>query len=128
LALICSLALGYGRGKPNPGGRREKAKGLAGHPFGRLKNLATVALWVVSEQEVTDMPKGDVETYHEDGKWHVKVEGESQPESTHETRKEARRAGRALAQERKVEHIIRKKDGTIGQRNSYGHDPRNIPG
>lgn len=28
----------------------------------------------------------------------------------------------------KVEHIIQNKDGQIGQRNSYGRDPRNVPG
>jgi hypothetical protein len=74
------------------------------------------------------MPKGDVETYHDGDKWHVKVEGDKQPQSTHDTRQEARRAGRQLAKKRKVEHIIRKKDGTIGQRNSYGNDPRNVTG
>jgi hypothetical protein len=74
------------------------------------------------------MPKGDVETYHQGDKWHVKVEGNSQPQSTHDTKREASRAGRQLAKKRKVEHIIRKKDGTIGERESYGHDPRNVPG
>jgi hypothetical protein len=33
-----------------------------------------------------------------------------------------------VAQARTVEHIIRNMDGTIGERNSSGHDPRNIPG
>jgi hypothetical protein len=33
-----------------------------------------------------------------------------------------------MAQERKVEHIIKKRDGTIGERNTYDHDPRNVPG
>jgi IS30 family transposase len=28
----------------------------------------------------------------------------------------------------KVEHIIRNLNGRIGERNTYGHDPRNIPG
>jgi hypothetical protein len=28
----------------------------------------------------------------------------------------------------KVEHIIQNKDGQIGQRTSYGDDPRNVPG
>jgi hypothetical protein len=37
-------------------------------------------------------------------------------------------AGSDLARAAKVEHIIRNLDGTIGERNSYGHDPRNIPG
>jgi hypothetical protein len=33
-----------------------------------------------------------------------------------------------MARDRKVEHLIHRVDGTIGERNSYGHDPRNIPG
>jgi hypothetical protein len=28
----------------------------------------------------------------------------------------------------KVEHIIQNEHGQIGQRNSYGHNPRNLPG
>ena len=46
----------------------------------------------------------------------------------HDTKAEAVRVGRDEARERKVEHIIRNLDGTIGERNTYGHAPRNIPG
>ena len=74
------------------------------------------------------MPKGDVETYHQLGKWHVKVEGEDQPQSTHDTKRAAMGAGRELAKSRRVEHLVRRMDGTIGVRESYGRDPRNIPG
>jgi hypothetical protein len=73
--------------------------------------------------------KGDIETYHENGKWRNKVEGNSAPEEgTFDTKEPAVEAGRTLARERKVEHFIRNLDGKIGERNSYGHDPRNIPG
>jgi hypothetical protein len=69
---------------------------------------------------------GDVETYHEDGEWKNKIEGETKPATSgHATKAEARE----LAIDRKVEHIIRNMDGTIGERNTYtGHDPRNTPG
>jgi hypothetical protein len=33
-----------------------------------------------------------------------------------------------MAQDRAVEHTIRKIDGTIGEKNSYGNDPRNVKG
>jgi hypothetical protein len=33
-----------------------------------------------------------------------------------------------MARARKVEHIIKNKDGSIGARNSYGNDPRSIRG
>jgi len=36
---------------------------------------------------------------------------------------EAQAAGRAAAMKDGVEHLIHKKDGTIGNRNSYGNDP-----
>ncbi len=33
-----------------------------------------------------------------------------------------------MARERKVEHFIRNQNGQVGERNTYGHDPRNVPG
>ena len=36
--------------------------------------------------------------------------------------------GRDLAKEAATEHNIHKLDGTIGTKNSYGNDPRNIKG
>jgi hypothetical protein len=76
------------------------------------------------------MPEGDIETYHQGGKWHNRIEGGVDPaaSTTHDTKKDAVRVGREMARDAKVEHIIKKKDGTIGERNTYGHDPRNIPG
>jgi len=35
--------------------------------------------------------------------------------------------GRERAMKDKVEHVVRNKDGEIGQRNTYGHDPRRVP-
>jgi hypothetical protein len=73
------------------------------------------------------MPRGDIETYYEDGRWKNKVEGSSRAANTHDTKSAAVAKGREMAKSRKVEHIIEKQDGTIGERNTYGHDPRNIP-
>jgi hypothetical protein len=74
------------------------------------------------------MPEGDVETYHSEGKWRNRIEGLQDLPGEHETRDAAVEVGRAEAAERKVEHIVRKLDGTVGERSSHGHDPRNIPG
>jgi hypothetical protein len=74
------------------------------------------------------MPAGDVETYHADGKWKNRIEALDDLPGEHDTKAEAVRVGRDEARERKVEHLIRNLDGTIGERNTYGHDPRNIPG
>ena len=74
------------------------------------------------------MPEGDIETYHADGKWRNRVEAHEDLPGEHERKEDAVRAGREEAKSNRVEHIIRNLDGTIGERNSYGHDPRNIPG
>ena len=74
------------------------------------------------------MPAGDVETYRADGKWRNRIEALDDVPGEHDTKAEAVRVGREESRERKVEHIIRNLDGTIGERNTYGHDPRNIPG
>jgi hypothetical protein len=73
------------------------------------------------------MPKGD-ETFHENGEWHNGIEGAGRVISTHSDKEIAVRAGREAAQERKVEHIIKNMDGTIGERNCYGNNPRDVPG
>lgn len=74
------------------------------------------------------MPVGDVETYHEGGQWKNRIEGEVGDVGTYDDRNSAIHEGRNLARVRKVEHIIRHVDGTIGERNSYGDDPRDIKG
>lgn len=75
------------------------------------------------------MPNGDVETFHEDGNWHNRVTGESSNTGgSFRTKSSAVEAGRELARERKVEHIIKNENGQIAERNSYGHDPRDVKG
>ena len=74
------------------------------------------------------MPAGDVETYHSDGTWRNRIEKLEDLPGEHERKEDAVREGRDEARERKVEHIIRNLDGTIRERNTYGHDPRDIPG
>ena len=74
------------------------------------------------------MPEGDVQTYHSDGKWRNRIEGHEDLPGGHRSRESAIKAGRAEARERNVEHIVRRLDGTIGERSSHGHDPRDIPG
>ncbi|MCW2835291.1 MAG: hypothetical protein JWN68_3244 [Nocardioides sp.] len=74
------------------------------------------------------MPAGDIETYHADRKWRNRVEAIEDLQGEYDRKDEAVRIGRDEARETKVEHIIRNLDGTIRERNTYGHDPRNIPG
>ncbi|MFV8295995.1 DUF2188 domain-containing protein [Mycolicibacterium fortuitum] len=65
------------------------------------------------------MAKGDIETYHEDGVWKNRTQGGQRASNTAETKAEARAAGRQMAIDRGVEHVIKKMDGTIGDRNTY---------
>lgn len=76
------------------------------------------------------MAKGDIETYYEDGKWKNRPQGNDRATSTHDTKAEAQPAGRDMARARGVEHVVKKKDGTIGERNTYprSRDPRSSKG
>jgi len=72
--------------------------------------------------------RGDIETYHQDGQWQSKVEATDDVFGVAHTKREAVALGRERAKAEHVEHIIRNEDGTIHERSTYGHDPRNIPG
>lgn len=76
------------------------------------------------------MAKGDIETYYEDGTWKNKVEGGTRASNTGETKAEVQATGRQMAIDRGVEHVIKKMDGTIGERNTYprSRDPRESKG
>lgn len=69
------------------------------------------------------MAKGDVSTYSEDNVWKSKVEGSTRAAHAGGTKAEQTAVGRQMAKDRGVEHAIRKLDGTIGEKNSYGNDP-----
>jgi hypothetical protein len=68
------------------------------------------------------MPGRDIETFHvhDDGCWMNRLEGGEIFPEVYEMRSDAVIAGRELAKERKVEHIIRNEVGSITQRNRYG--------
>jgi len=72
--------------------------------------------------------QGDIETYYEEGTWKNKREGTDRAFTTGGTKAEATAQGREAAMKDKVEHIIKNQDGTIAEKNSYGNDPRNVPG
>ena len=74
------------------------------------------------------MAKGDIHTVHRDGRWLNEVEGGKRASNSAATKAEAVSVGRDMARDRNVEHHIHKLDGTIGERNSYGNDPRRSPG
>nr|WP_081745001.1 DUF2188 domain-containing protein [Arthrobacter sp. H14] len=57
-------------------------------------------------------------TYHEGDSWKNRVQGNTKAFNTAGTKSEAEAEGRRMAKQRKVEHIVKKMDGTIGERNS----------
>jgi uncharacterized protein YdaU (DUF1376 family) len=59
---------------------------------------------------------------HKDG-WANKRAGSDRASKVYGTKAEAQAAGRDTARREKVEHLVHRKDGTIGERNSYGNDP-----
>lgn len=69
------------------------------------------------------MAKGDISTYIEDGVWKSKVEGSSRAAHAGGTKAQQQAVGRDMAKARHVERTIRNVDGTISEKNSYGHDP-----
>lgn len=76
------------------------------------------------------MTKGNVHTVpHGDG-WANKVEGSTRVSNTAETKAAAQAKGREMAVTRGVEHVIHKKDGSIGEKNTYprSRDPRKSKG
>ena len=68
------------------------------------------------------MPKGVVETYYADDRWGNLIEGEGPAESFFQHKDPAVEAGRAIARQRRVDHVIQNQDGTVGERNSYASD------
>ena len=73
------------------------------------------------------MGTGDIETFFEDGVWKNRTQGSASAENRHTHKRAALAVGQEMARSRKVEHIIKNTDGTIGDRNSYGNDPQDIP-
>lgn len=71
------------------------------------------------------MAKPNVHTTHsnKDDTWRNISEGASKPSKVFETKSEAEAAGRQIAINKGVEHIIHNESGKIAKRNSYGNDP-----
>lgn len=60
--------------------------------------------------------------------WRNISEGASKPSKVFDTKAQAQAAGRQIAINNKVEHLVHKVNGQIGARNSYGNDPRKSRG
>ena len=57
------------------------------------------------------------------GRWAVQTLGSERATSLHESKADAIARAREMARQRRTELVIKNKDGTIGQRDSYGSAP-----
>jgi Uncharacterized protein conserved in bacteria (DUF2188) len=69
------------------------------------------------------MAKADIETYYDDGQWKSRREGSQRAFAVGGNKAEQTSHGREAALRDDVEHMIKKMDGSIGEKNSYGDDP-----
>lgn len=69
------------------------------------------------------MSKTPIEVVPHNNGWAVKKEGAHRASSVHDTKAEALKQGTQQAKAEKTELVIKKQDGTIQNKNSFGHDP-----
>ena len=63
-----------------------------------------------------------------DGCWAVQTDGASRADSLHESKADAVRRGRELAENKHTELIIKVGSGRVSGKDSHGNDPRDIEG
>lgn len=63
-----------------------------------------------------------------DGGWDIKGGGAKKAVKHTDTKKESVDIARGISQNQKAELVIHNTAGKISQKDSHGHDPRNIPG
>ncbi|QVG65587.1 DUF2188 domain-containing protein [Curtobacterium flaccumfaciens pv. flaccumfaciens] len=69
-----------------------------------------------------------VETYYEDGSWKNKRVGNERASGVFDRKVDAQAAGREQALRLQAEHTVKKMNGQIGEKNSYGNDPKRSKG
>jgi hypothetical protein len=74
------------------------------------------------------MERSNVWTVPHGEAWANKREGAKRASKIFATKAAAQSAGRKTAMREQVEHLIHNRDGEVGERNSYGNDPRNVSG
>lgn len=74
------------------------------------------------------MTSGNVEVFHENGYWRIRIDGGETKPNILESQDQAVDVARDYAQALGVELIIRNLDGTIAERDSHGLDPRKVLG
>ncbi|MDD5706547.1 MAG: DUF2188 domain-containing protein [Kiritimatiellae bacterium] len=63
-----------------------------------------------------------------DGRWKTQRTGAERAASVHSTQAQAWAEAQRLARDAHSEAVLQNRHGQIRARNTYGHDPRDIPG
>jgi len=75
------------------------------------------------------MAAGDIETFHRNGIWFNRIEGESQTlGSSFVSEAEAVKVGRSAAVARQVKHTVRAEEGPSADSSAYDLHPRELIG
>ncbi|PZM81454.1 MAG: hypothetical protein DKT66_19790 [Candidatus Melainabacteria bacterium] len=74
------------------------------------------------------MNKPNIHVVRKEDKWAVKRENVNGYAATFDTQADADECGRKLAKQDGVEFYLHGEDGSIRLRDSYGNDPRDVPG
>jgi Uncharacterized protein conserved in bacteria (DUF2188) len=72
--------------------------------------------------------KGDVHVVPGEKGWRVEVEGQARASGTHDTQAAAWEQAIKIAHRNHSEAVLHGRDGTIRERNTYGHDPERTEG
>jgi hypothetical protein len=71
------------------------------------------------ERGSSEMRKGNVETLHNDGRWHNVIEGTDQVSEPFADKDEAVAEGREMARDLEVEHVVKNLDGSVEDREDF---------
>ena len=71
--------------------------------------------------------QGNVHVVPAGDQWKVEVEGRGTTD-TYTTQEQATRAAGKISRRNESELLVHSQDGQIREKDSHGHDPRNIPG
>lgn len=72
--------------------------------------------------------KSGIHVVPSDEGWRVEREGQKRAIAVATTQAEAAKRGRKVARKDQVEFMLHGRDGQIREKDSYGNDPREIPG
>lgn len=65
---------------------------------------------------------------NQNGGWDIEVSGGQRAIKHFDIKQDAIDAARGISRNQNSELVIHNKDGSIGQKDSHGHDPKNIKG